>query len=74
VETVASDMSFSVRLDQPDLEWASTSIDSVFGQRSNLARPAFWFDGPEDCRCAARRRRRENELDINLGFRVLREP
>ena len=42
VETVASDMSFSVRLDQPDLEWAGTSLDSVFGQRSNLARPAFW--------------------------------
>lgn len=32
-----------------------------------------WFDGPEDCRAAARRRRLENELDINLGFRVLRE-
>ena len=42
VETVASDMSFSVRLDQPELEWAGTSLDSVFGQRSNLARPAFW--------------------------------
>lgn len=32
-----------------------------------------WFDGPEDCRAASRRRRLENELDINLGFRVLRE-
>lgn len=32
-----------------------------------------WFDGPSDCRAAARRRRLENELDINLGFRVLRE-
>ncbi len=32
-----------------------------------------WFDGPEDCRSAARRRRLENELDINLGFRVARE-
>jgi formylglycine-generating enzyme required for sulfatase activity len=32
-----------------------------------------WFDGPEDCRFAARRRRLENELDINLGFRVVRE-
>lgn len=32
-----------------------------------------WFDGPEDCRAAARRRRLENELDINLGFRVVRE-
>lgn len=32
-----------------------------------------WFDGPEDCRSAARRRRLESELDINLGFRVVRE-
>jgi formylglycine-generating enzyme required for sulfatase activity len=32
-----------------------------------------WFDGPEDCRAAARRRRLESELDLNLGFRVLRE-
>ncbi|MDA8128789.1 MAG: SUMF1/EgtB/PvdO family nonheme iron enzyme [Betaproteobacteria bacterium] len=32
-----------------------------------------WFDGPEDCRAAARRRRLENELDLNLGFRVARE-
>ncbi|MFZ3041310.1 MAG: SUMF1/EgtB/PvdO family nonheme iron enzyme [Thiobacillus sp.] len=32
-----------------------------------------WFDGPEDCRAAARRRRLESELDINLGFRVVRE-
>jgi formylglycine-generating enzyme required for sulfatase activity len=32
-----------------------------------------WFDGPEDCRAAARRRRLEIELDLNLGFRVVRE-
>ena len=42
VESVASDMSFSVRLDEPALEWAGTSLDTVFGQRRNLARPAFW--------------------------------
>lgn len=42
VETVASEMSFSVRLDQPDLEWAGTNLNTVFGQRRNLARPAFW--------------------------------
>jgi predicted NAD/FAD-binding protein len=42
VETVASDMSFSVRLDQRDLEWAGTDLGTVFGQRRNLARPAFW--------------------------------
>jgi formylglycine-generating enzyme required for sulfatase activity len=32
-----------------------------------------WFDGPECCRPASRCRRLENELDINLGFRVVRE-
>ncbi|MDZ7595420.1 MAG: FAD-dependent oxidoreductase [Thiobacillus sp.] len=42
VETVASEMSFSVRRDQPDLEWAGTNLNTVFGQRRNLARPAFW--------------------------------
>ena len=42
VETVASEMSFSVRLDQPDLEWAGTNLNTVFGQRRILARPAFW--------------------------------
>jgi len=42
VETVASEMSFSVRLDAPDLEWAGTNLNTVFGQRKNLARPAFW--------------------------------
>ena len=42
VETVASDMSFSVKLDRPDLEWAGTDLTTVFGQRRNLARPAFW--------------------------------
>jgi formylglycine-generating enzyme required for sulfatase activity len=38
-----------------------------------VAKGGSWFDGPEDCRAAARRRRLENELDVNLGFRVLRE-
>lgn len=42
VETVASDMSFSVRLDESGLEWAGSSLATVFGQRSNLAKPAFW--------------------------------
>ena len=42
VETVASDMSFSVRLDEPDLEWAGSSLATVFGQAANLGRPAFW--------------------------------
>jgi formylglycine-generating enzyme required for sulfatase activity len=41
--------------------------------RAVVTKGGSWFDGPEDCRAAARRRRLENELDINLGFRVLRE-
>jgi formylglycine-generating enzyme required for sulfatase activity len=32
-----------------------------------------YFDGPECCRAAARCRRLESELDINLGFRVVRD-
>lgn len=32
-----------------------------------------WFDDASDCRAAARRRRLENELDLNLGFRIVRD-
>jgi predicted NAD/FAD-binding protein len=42
VESVASDMSFAVSLLDRDLEWAGTSLATVFGQRRNLLRPAFW--------------------------------
>ena len=42
VESVASEMTFSVSLRDPELEWAGTSLDTVFGQRSNLVKPAFW--------------------------------
>ncbi|MCA1805067.1 MAG: FAD-dependent oxidoreductase [Xanthomonadaceae bacterium] len=42
VETVASDMSFSVKLETPALEWSGTSLNTVFGQRANLARVDFW--------------------------------
>jgi len=37
----ASDMTFSVSLSQPDLEWAGTNLNTVFAQRRNLLRPAF---------------------------------
>lgn len=37
----ASDMSFGVSIDEPDIEWAGTNLDTVFAQRSNLLRPAF---------------------------------
>ncbi|QID17075.1 FAD-dependent oxidoreductase [Nitrogeniibacter mangrovi] len=42
VASAASRMSFSVSLCDPDMEWAGTSLATVFGQRRNLARPAFW--------------------------------
>ncbi|MGK2952071.1 MAG: formylglycine-generating enzyme family protein [Thiobacillus sp.] len=43
------------------------------GAQAVVTKGGSWFDGPEDCRAAARRRRLENELDINLGFRVVRD-
>ena len=44
VETIASEMTFSVRLDDERgsaIEWAGTSLDTVFAQRANLVRPRF---------------------------------
>ncbi len=42
VKVAASDMSFSVQLPDQDLEWSGSNLNSVFAQRSNLLRPAFW--------------------------------
>lgn len=42
VETYESDMSFSVRVADKQLEWAGTHLGTVFGQSRNLVRPAFW--------------------------------
>jgi predicted NAD/FAD-binding protein len=45
VETTPSDMSFSVQVPGASrgrtLEWSGSSLDTVFAQRSNLARPRF---------------------------------
>ncbi len=44
VETVASEMTFSVRLSgrgTPAIEWAGTDLNAVFAQRRNLVRPRF---------------------------------
>jgi len=45
VKTVASDMSFSVKvpgaLNGRALEWSGSNLDTVFAQRSNLLRPRF---------------------------------
>jgi predicted NAD/FAD-binding protein len=42
VETAPSDMSFSVQARQARLEWSGSSLATVFAQKRNLARPAFW--------------------------------
>jgi predicted NAD/FAD-binding protein len=46
VPTAKSDMSFSVQTPasalRPALEWSGSSLNSVFAQRSNLVKPAFW--------------------------------
>jgi predicted NAD/FAD-binding protein len=41
VETRPSDMSFSVRCERTDTEWASRGLGAVFAQRRNLLRPSF---------------------------------
>jgi predicted NAD/FAD-binding protein len=42
VESAPSDMSFAVTLADRDLEWAGSSLATVFAQKRNLARPGFW--------------------------------
>lgn len=41
VKTEASDMSFSVSVGNGDVEWAGTSLATVFAQKRNLASPRF---------------------------------
>jgi predicted NAD/FAD-binding protein len=42
VDSVASEMSFSCRVDRAGLEWAGTSAAALFAQPRNALRPAFW--------------------------------
>lgn len=42
VPVTTSDMSFAVSVSEPDIEWAGSSLATVFAQKRNLARPAFW--------------------------------
>ena len=42
VETEPSDMSFALSVDDGAVEWGSRGLGAIFGQRSNLLRPAFW--------------------------------
>ena len=42
IASVASEMSFSCRVDRHRLEWAGTNFGSLFAQPANALRPAFW--------------------------------
>ncbi|WP_305072801.1 NAD(P)/FAD-dependent oxidoreductase [Propionivibrio sp.] len=42
VASVPTEMSFAVSLENPDLEWAGSSLATVFGQKRNLLRRPFW--------------------------------
>lgn len=42
VTVASSDMSFSVQSPGQGLEWSGSNLNSVFAQRRNLLRPAFW--------------------------------
>lgn len=42
VQTVQTEMSFSVSRNSGEFEWAGTSIASVFAQRSNIFKLSMW--------------------------------
>ena len=42
VKSEASDMSFSVRCENTDLEYNGTSLNTLFAQRRNIFKPSFW--------------------------------
>ena len=41
IETARSEMSFSLSLEEPSIEWSGTSLGTLFAQPSNLIRPRF---------------------------------
>lgn len=42
IAVAKSDMSFSAQVAHDNIEWSGTSLATVFAQRRNLLRPAFW--------------------------------
>jgi predicted NAD/FAD-binding protein len=42
VSSVESEMSFSVRIEDERLEWAGSTLATVFAQKRNLVKPGFW--------------------------------
>lgn len=70
VETVASEMSFSVRLAEEGIEWAGTNLATVFAQPRNLFRAAFWRmlrDIPRFNRMASQAALTDHDQELTLG-------
>jgi len=70
VPIVASDMSFGVSLQAEGIEWAGTDLTTLFAQRSNLVRPAFWQmlrDLKRFNRETTRLAREHSAPDLSLG-------
>jgi predicted NAD/FAD-binding protein len=42
VDSVQTEMSFAVSLQNPDLEWSGSNLATIFGQKRNLLRHEFW--------------------------------
>ncbi len=42
VESIETEMTFAVSLENPSLEWAGASLATLFGQKRNLVRKEFW--------------------------------
>jgi predicted NAD/FAD-binding protein len=43
IETIPSNMSFGVSLDNGNFEWSGQGLKSIFAQRRNFFSPKFWF-------------------------------
>jgi predicted NAD/FAD-binding protein len=70
VKAAASDMSFSVRIDDEDLEWSGSSLATVFAQKRNLLRSEFWRmlkDIVRFNRSATELARSDRIPDVSLG-------
>jgi len=65
VPVAASDMSFAVSVAESGIEWSGSSLATVFAQKSNLARPAFWRMLQDILRF-----NRESVADASGGMRI----
>jgi uncharacterized protein len=71
-----SNMSFAASLDNGDLEYSGTTINSLFAQRRNLFRPRFWSMLADIVRFYRQAKRERDTLDdehISLGDYLKRE-